>query len=92
MTLNDLREQLKAAYPAARQSYASNLSANHNMRQFWKDVQFYLKWYSTRQIIDRHAYPEPHSSIVRFYQAGEIYYHAKQHGIESAVLLKLSRA
>ena len=31
------------------------------------------------------------SDLINFYLEGEIYYHAKKHGLQSAMLLKLSR-
>lgn len=85
MTLNDLREKLKAAYPAARQTFASMTSDKANMRQFWVEAMAAMKF--------NEAVPGGflHEDLVKFIEAGRIYYHAKDHGLQSAMMLKLSQ-
>ena len=85
MTLNDLREKVKAAYPAARQSFISMTSDHANMRQFWLEV--------AKEIAFAAELPpeiRPVKPLYDFYMAGFIYYHAKKHGLQSAMMLKLS--
>ena len=86
MTLRHLREELKATYELVKHSYSSTQTDNANMREFWIDVAAFL---NTRAVQDGIAIV--HESIINFHRAGELYYHAKKHGLQSAMLLKLSR-
>lgn len=84
ITLDDLREKMKAAYPDARRWLFTD-SDRASMRQFWDHVD---------SIIEIHN-EQPSGGIirpdiVRFHRAGLIYYHAKKHGVKSAMLWKLS--
>lgn len=80
MTLRELREQLKAAYALATVDYTES-SKNRNMRQFWVKVNYTLSKTNWNSRVD----PNLH----RFNQLGLIYYHAKKHGMQSAMLLRL---
>jgi hypothetical protein len=84
MKLSDLRERMKAAYPAARSSYASMTSDRANMRELWVEIG---------RVVDLNdQLPGDgglHPSILRFHRAGQLYYHAKKHGVRSAMMMRL---
>lgn len=85
MKLKDLREQMKASYADARASLAYTGSDTHNMRQFWK---------KTCHIVEMNKnLPGDgllHHNLIKFHRAGLIYYYAKEHSVEAAMLYKLS--
>lgn len=85
MKIKDLREQMKALYPKARESFAYTGSDEHNMRQFWK---------KTCYVVDmQKSFPGGgflHPDFIKFHRAGLIYYFARKHGVEAAMLYKLS--
>lgn len=93
MTLDDLREQLKSAFQSYLDYRASMMTGvtdvrtrpTMNMRQCY---DFNKKWLEGggakpsekfRKVLDQ------------FILAGDVYYHAKKHGIESAILYRLAR-
>lgn len=85
MTLDDLREKMKAAYPGACDKFAFINSDRANMRQSWVQVCEVIKLHE--------ALPGKgfvHPDVIRFHQAGIVYYHAKKHGLKSAAMLKLT--
>lgn len=93
MTLDDLREQLKDAfdvylvYRASMMTGATNVRERPamNMRQCY---QFNKNWLEG----DGAKPSEKFRKVLdQFIRAGDVYYHAKKHGVESAVLFKLSR-
>lgn len=91
MTLDDLREQLKREFQLYLDYRASMMTgAVHtrprpalNMRQCY---EFNKKWLEAGQ-----PTPKYRAVLERFIRAGDVYYHAKKHGLESAMLFKLSR-
>jgi hypothetical protein len=85
ITINDLREQMKAALPAARAAYKHKSTKTYNMREFWMEVGDLIKFHEK---LPPAAQPVP--AIYKFYEAGRIYYHAKKHGLQSAMMLKLT--
>lgn len=85
MTLNDLREQMKASLPAARLVYKHNFEHDINMREFWVKVRNHIKLHENFP-----SMPKPAPAVYKFYEAGRIYYHAKKYGLRSAMMLKLS--
>jgi hypothetical protein len=76
---------MKAALPAARAAYKHKSSQTANMREFWVEVG---------KIIELHEkFPpaaKPVADVYKFYEVGRIYYHAKKHGMRSALMLKLT--
>lgn len=92
MTLKELRERTKQACHEARQvpqGIGKPRFHGMNMRQAWED--------SAKTVVPllKAGLPEIevlNSDLIVFYREGEIYYHAKKHGIQSAMLLKLSRS
>lgn len=91
MTLKDLRERTKEACHAARQVNETPWRKRFhglNMRQAWEDTA------KTVRPLLKAGLPELevlNSDLVNFYREGEIYYHAKEHGMKSAMMLKLQR-
>lgn len=90
MTLNDLRERTKTTCHEARQipqGIGKPRWHGLNMRQAWeenaKTIVPFLEAGDAAGVI-----PSP---MVRFHLEGEIYYHAKAHGLQSAMMLKLQR-
>lgn len=90
MTLNDLREQLKEAfeeYITYRGQMATGVVARGrpalNMRQCY---EYNKKWLEASQ-----PTPKYRAVLEKFIRAGDVYYHAKKHGLQSAMLFKLSR-
>lgn len=92
MTLKELRERTKRACHAARQvPHGIGKPRFHgmNMRQAWEDT---AKTVCPLLKAGMPALEVLNSDLIQFYREGEIYYHAKNHGIKSAMLLKLSRS
>ena len=90
MTLKELRERTKQACLEARQ-VPQGIGKPHyhglNMREAWEENARVIKA-ARLALIDLDSLG---SAFVTFHREGEIYYHAKKHGIQSAMLLKLSR-
>ena len=91
MTLKDLKARTARAYKEARavpQSIGKPRFHGLNMRQAWVA--------NTKVIKAFLDLGEPTSMVIpkalkTFHNEGEIYSHAKEHGIASAVLLRLNR-
>ncbi len=86
-TLNDLREDLKrvfAEYSTYRASMnPPNGSRNKSMREHYN--------FCKKVIVKSPNITARYRDIAtRLVRAGDIYYHAKKHGLQSAMLLKLS--
>lgn len=83
--LSALREQVKAHYPGARISFAYIGSDEHNMRQFWKKSCYVV---DMQKNLSGGGFL--HDDLIKFHRAGLIYYFARKHGVEAAMLYKLS--
>ena len=94
MTLKDLRERTKRACHEARQVRGGVTMkprfGGMNMRQAWEENAKLMRPLLAK-MDDNDMSWAPHASLVAFFLEGEIYYHAKEHGLQSAMLLKLSR-
>ena len=92
MTLEDLREKTKEACLRARQAdiigFRGSRFRGLNMRQAWEENSKVIK-YLLADGADLNDHLD--SALVQFHYAGEIYYHAKEHGLKSAMMLKLQR-
>jgi hypothetical protein len=90
MTLEDLRNQTKAAWLAVIDDHKINSYhrppfKDMNMRQSWADN------YGFVAIMEQNWPGEKISPLrVKFRDIGRLYYYAKDHGIEAAMLWKLS--
>lgn len=89
VTLNYLREQTKETYKITREQ--DTLSWPHrfrglNMRQAWEKNRELIEPFLESS--DLMKFP---AHMINFHRAGEIYYHAKEHGLKSAMFLKLQR-
>jgi hypothetical protein len=91
MTIDDLRERTKAACQEARQvtndmNLKPRFRQGSNMREAWEQNARDLRpWLDA-------GYPAittVNKALIKFYYEGLIYYHAKQHGLKSAMLFKL---
>lgn len=91
MTLDDLREKTKAAYlEAAKVGNGLNQKPRFrdmNMRQAWNENYMVVAPF----LIDPDSSRVVDPRLLKFHYAGEIYYHAKKHGLTSAMLLRLKR-
>jgi hypothetical protein len=91
VTLKDLRERTKRACHEARQVYISPGKRRFeglNMRQAWEETASTLEAFIVAGADATKVIPSP---LLQFYREGEIYYHAKKHGMASAMMLKLQR-
>lgn len=92
MTLNDLRENLKKAYEAYIEYRTSNISedmlrASIRGRKNMREMYDFAK---TMTATPGGKTPQYYKVLIALVKAGDVYYHAKKHGIESALLFKLS--
>ena len=92
MTLKALRERTKKACHAARQVHGGVTMkprfGGMNMRQAWvENAKVIGPLLATENLTWT-----PDGRLVDFHREGEIYYHAKEHGLQSAMMLKLSRS
>lgn len=93
MKVNDLREQFKAAfeeYVAYRATMMVGKAAHEpnrpkgNMRQCYNHAKELLQG-------DMRPTTKYKAVLIRLVRTGDVYLHAKEHGIQSAILFKLSR-
>lgn len=90
MKLRDLRERTKAAHNAllvCRQGLGGGPIGNMRETYRWVEV---LAERLIANDPDLTVTSEMRPLIINFYRTGQIYYYAKKHGVEAAMLYRLS--
>jgi len=88
--VNDLREQFKAAFEEYVAYRATMMTARDPNRPKGNMRQCYLH---AKEMLDGNMQPTTKYKMVliRLVRTGDVYLHAKKHGIQSAMMFKLSR-
>ena len=100
MTLNDLREKLKVSFAAFldyRVDWGEAAESTKNMRQWagWairykRDCEELVEDNVQRDSVQ---FSNPyHTLVMNLARDGQLYYYAKKHGMDAAMLFKLSQA
>lgn len=96
-TLNDLRERLKEAFEEFVEYRSRHILTTDpprprtNMLQSYRYSKRLLEWRTINANSAGIRLTSEYTVILRkFVAAGDIYYHAKKHGVKSAMLLKLA--
>lgn len=87
--LNDLREKLKVQF-ALYTKYRAEMSSGKDSPRPTLDMRrCYLH---AKDVLESdHLTPRYREVLTKFVNAGDVYYHAKKHGVKSAVLYKLGQ-
>lgn len=93
MNIKDLREKTKAAYKALTAYRRTSMGSQDewNMRQAWVHCYGYYDRFTNDKMTGPMFKDEYHRLVMALAKAGDDYYFAKKHGIDAAVLRKLSR-
>jgi hypothetical protein len=88
-----LREKLKVARENLLMSDLNNSWHDRNMREMWQDSKEVLAHIDegiAHGIHPRSRDIPTYDAMRKFKRAADVYYHAKQHGLQSAMLMRLS--
>ena len=95
MTLGDLRERCKATYAIAAKvpnglNSKPRFRRGMNMREAWVQICKTVEWHN-EGIVTGAALKPIQQELLDFYHAGQIYYYAKKHGVDAAMLYRLAQ-
>lgn len=88
MTVNDLREKLKIQFENYVRYRAEMASGRDSPRPRLEMRRCYL--HAKDLLESDHLTPKYRAVLDKFVKAGDVYYHAKKHGVKSAMMLRLS--
>jgi len=85
MTLEDLRLDFEAKLVSVQEQFKEVLNDRADEFEIWETVKQMI------QVFDVLGARERRLPAVQCYLAGELYFYAREHGMDAALLFKLSR-